>query len=719
MTRALVLRVLWAGCLVALAAVAFAPAYAGRLLALPTTVALTTAAVLLATVLALTSARLQLPRWTVALAVSILTSVSLSLIVPSIFDAIPRLLTAPRPAPATPESLAPVVAVVFVAAVVACLAEVRPGSTAAAAAPAAAGLVYLLAALLTAGAADSRGLIAVALVLLSAVGWILLPRDTAGSTRGLVADAESASVPGGGASAPRRPLRATVTALLAAVATALVVAPLAGVGSVREDAFDPRSLVTTPRQDTQVLSPLPMLGVWADQTDIPLVEVTGRAPARLTLAVLPDFEGASWSNGGRFTVPGAAPVADLPQGPSTLAYDMKVRVLALTGGWVPSAGSPSAIDLEDVRVDADSGAVVALRGLRADQRYHLVGQVAAADDTVLAGAAVPAADVAQRYLRTPQLPVAFSTYARSGVAKATTRLEQAVALEELVRSGRTFSPTAPSGSSYAHLEQFLFPASGSSVGTSEQFAAAYVLLARSVGLPSRLVVGLQLPEGATTPVTLTGGTVQAWPEVYFSQVGWVPFDPTPTQEGSARSAPRQQVLDRLGESADADNDNGDDTADPNRDQTPESRLSELSTQDRALLVVTGLALLTVLCVLALALARWRRRVRLRQLGAIGAWQQQIDALVLAGMPPTAPESATVIAERVSGSHPEVATSAGALLVRAEHAAYAPQEAAPTRRDDSWEQAVAITTAIRRSAPWWRRAIWWCDPRVFRQAGPRD
>lgn len=707
MTRAVVVRVLWAASLVAVAATAFAPAYAGRALALPTSVPLTSATILLAVLIAVATARLHLPRWTAALAVSILTTVSLTLVSPNVFDSIPRLLTAPRPAPSTPETLAPMLAVVFVAAVVACLAEVRPGATAAAVAPAAAGLLYLLASLLTAGTTDSHGIVAVLLVLLTSVGWILLPRD-----------APPAMTGGGRVPSARRPLRATAMALVASAATALLVAPLVGLGSVRSDAFDPRSLVTTPRQDAQVLSPLPMLGVWADQTDIPLIEVTGRAPARLTLAVLPDFDGSSWSNSGRFTVPGAAPAADLPTGPGTLAYDMQVRVLALAGGWAPAAGRPETIDLEDVRIDADSGAVVALQGMRENLRYRVTGQVAAADDSVLASAAVPAADVASRYLRTTQLPAAFSSYARSGVAKATTRLEQAVALEELVRSGRTFSPKAPSGSSYAHLGQFLFPAAGSSVGTSEQFAASYVMLARSVGLPSRLVVGLQLPEGATTPITLTGGTVQAWPEVYFSGIGWVPFDPTPTQEGTARSAPRQQVLDRLGESADADQDNGDDTADPNQRPDEQTRISQLSTQDRALLVMAAVALISLLLIAALALARQRRRARLRQLGAIGAWQQQIDALVLAGTPPSDPESAAVITQRLAAAHPDVAESAGALLLRAEHAAYAPEGSPTTRSDDSWAQAVAITSAIRSSAPWWRRAIWWCDPRVLRRTRSR-
>ena len=130
------------------------------------------------------------------------------------------------------------------------------------------------------------------------------------------------------------------------------------------DAFEPRSLVDTPRQDAQVLSPLPMLAVWADQTDLPLVRVDGTAPGRLTLAVLPDFDGATWSNHGRFTVPGAEPVPDLPVGAAQLDYAVTVHVDTLTGGWIPSAGRPTAVDLDDLRVDADSGALVSLSGLK-------------------------------------------------------------------------------------------------------------------------------------------------------------------------------------------------------------------------------------------------------------------------------------------------------------------------------------------------------------------
>lgn len=699
MTRPLLARLLWCWALLAVAGVAFAPAYSGRALGLPVLVLPVVLATALATLLAVATAALRLPRWSAALAISILTSVALSLTTPGLLDALPRLLTAPRPAPATAAYLAPTLAVVFVLSAVAALAETRPRASGGLPVAMAA-VLYLLAALLTAGRADSSGVLALALLVVAVGGWTLLPRYAAGAA---------------GARATRRPRSAAVRATVGALAAAAVVAPLAAWGSPGADAFEPRELVRTPRQDAQVLSPLPMLAVWADQTDLPLLRVDGRPPARLTLAVLPDFDGAAWSNQGRFTVRGAEPAPDLPVGPSHADYAMTVRIDTLTGGWLPSAGRPTSLAADDVRVDVDSGALVAIHGLREGQTYRLAGRVTAADDTLLAAAAVPAQATARRYLRTPQLPAAFGDYARKGVAKATSRLEQAVALEELVRSGRSFSPKAPSGSSYAQLQQFLFPAGGGSVGTSEQFAASYVVLARSIGLPSRLVVGLQVPEGSRTPVTLTGGDVLAWPEVYFSGVGWVPFDPTPSQDGTARPAPRQQVLDRLGESV-KPADKGTDTARPGTDEGPGPRQqATTTTAQRASWVGLAAGAGVLLTGLVLLVARARRRARLRRLGAVGAWQQQVDALVLAGRAPGAHESATQVAARLDTAHPDLASRGlpQALLERAERAAYSPTGAQATRTEDSWALAVAITAAIRRAAPWWRRVLWSVDPRVLR------
>ena len=63
-------------------------------------------------------------------------------------------------------------------------------------------------------------------------------------------------------------------------------------------------------------------------------------------------------------------------------------------------------------------------------------------------------------------------------------------------------------------------------GTAEQFASAFAVLARAVGLPTRVVVGFRpVPPGPDGVAVVRGGDATAWPEVYFSGWGWVPFDP--------------------------------------------------------------------------------------------------------------------------------------------------------------------------------------------------
>lgn len=75
------------------------------------------------------------------------------------------------------------------------------------------------------------------------------------------------------------------------------------------------------------------------------------------------------------------------------------------------------------------------------------------------------------------------------------------------------------------MEWFLFDYQQ---GYCNYSATAEVLLLRSIGIPSRLVNGYAegevLPDGMTFLVR--GKDAHAWVEVYFPDVGWVPFEPT-------------------------------------------------------------------------------------------------------------------------------------------------------------------------------------------------
>jgi hypothetical protein len=54
------------------------------------------------------------------------------------------------------------------------------------------------------------------------------------------------------------------------------------------------------------------------------------------------------------------------------------------------------------------------------------------------------------------------------------------------------------------------------------------MMAREVGIPSRVVVGFLQPERADGDSwVLTSHNVHSWPELYFDGIGWVRFEPTP------------------------------------------------------------------------------------------------------------------------------------------------------------------------------------------------
>ncbi|MEE3467596.1 MAG: DUF3488 and transglutaminase-like domain-containing protein [Eubacterium sp.] len=64
-------------------------------------------------------------------------------------------------------------------------------------------------------------------------------------------------------------------------------------------------------------------------------------------------------------------------------------------------------------------------------------------------------------------------------------------------------------------------------GYCSYFATAFVLLARSQGIPARYVQGFQVSTKGKTQVEVKSTMSHAWPEAYLDGVGWIGFEPTP------------------------------------------------------------------------------------------------------------------------------------------------------------------------------------------------
>jgi len=143
-------------------------------------------------------------------------------------------------------------------------------------------------------------------------------------------------------------------------------------------------------------------------------------------------------------------------------------------------------------------------------------------------------DVSDNYLDLPaKLPSIITTTAKSVAGSATTDYDRALALENYFQSDLfRYSTTAPvkqgyDGTGADVVAEFLQKKAGYCV----HFASSMAIMARVLGIPSRVAVGFQPGQsslqGGTSVFTLTTHDLHAWPELYFHGIGWLRFEPTP------------------------------------------------------------------------------------------------------------------------------------------------------------------------------------------------
>ena len=139
---------------------------------------------------------------------------------------------------------------------------------------------------------------------------------------------------------------------------------------------------------------------------------------------------------------------------------------------------------------------------------------------------------AQRRRRTPTRSCGDSRYARmyrlaldwtAGAGDApTTRVKAVEATSRRTTSTPSGCPRAP-----IPLDGFLFE---DRRGYCQQFSGAMALMLRMLGIPARVAAGFS--PGSynrdTREYRVRDLDAHSWVEVYFTGIGWVPFDPTPT-----------------------------------------------------------------------------------------------------------------------------------------------------------------------------------------------
>ncbi|GAA3628553.1 transglutaminase family protein [Microlunatus ginsengisoli] len=371
---------------------------------------------------------------------------------------------------------------------------------------------------------------------------------------------------------------------------------------------------------------------------------------------------------------------------------------------------------------------------RVDATRQLAYSVVSSDVTPspqdLAGAGVGTpADVDVTKPLPNDFPASIRRLAEQITADVRTPADKAAAIQAYLRSSRfTYSTDPQPGSGYQALENFLLR---DHTGYCEQFAASMAVLARAVGIPSRVAVGF-LPgkKTGTDTWSVSIHDMHAWPELFFAGYGWVRYEPTPASvTGTAPSwtldssdqpvdTPTTQASASASASVRASDNAPSDAQSGPADQTGTESGSGWG---RTLLVV-GLSLLGLLVLAAPATLRIRRRsARLSAEAPPGervesAWAEIRDTVTDYGGSWPDGESPRAIGKEIgSRLPPEESATMTQVALLVEQSRYAPafDEADGTRRLATMTKDVRRGLARPQSR--WRRLWATVAPRsIFRR-----
>ncbi|MEV4133759.1 transglutaminaseTgpA domain-containing protein [Dactylosporangium sp. NPDC049742] len=515
---------------------------------------------------------------------------------------------------------------------------------------------------------------------------------------------------------PNRPVMrlSRVDIPLAATTVLAIVAGTVALGSLDPAGRTPYSLKNNHSVPLQYRLSNPLQEI-AQRLSDPDREVfryhSDRSADRWSLVVLDGFDGVNWSIDARLYRLGS----HLPAASAGMVRSADVRVGDLSGPWLPSQPTPLTVDGLAPLVNPAAGTLLLTKTVGGDRRYRLTWSEPAVNATTLGDGTLDT--TAGGLGRPAAVPAELERLAKEAVPGARPTFQSALQLEkylsehyQVVRTGN-----APTGNGWPQLQRFL---TESMRGTSEQFAAAYVALARLNGIPARLVVGFRGAEVAGDTFIVRNRDVLAWPEVPVAGVGWVPLDPTAAVSDTAKPGKAPAPIDAAVEQARAQVDATPSDAPAPPPQQPSGGRSGGSGAARAGLVVAavlgGFLVLWLFGVpLAVAVRSARRRRRTGTAAVAGAWAEARDRLRAHGVPygigMTPRDFAGVTGHVVGEPSVEAVARLGRLL---DTTVWSGRPVTDETVRLAWDEVQTVRRGLA-GRPWQARLRAAVDPRVLR------
>lgn len=466
------------------------------------------------------------------------------------------------------------------------------------------------------------------------------------------------------------------------------------------------------------------------------VRTDAGAPPYLRATTLSRFEGGVWEPDRVRTVPLDS---DFGLGTVTVADDVRlaettttVEVVNLASVWLPVSYPAVEVTGLDGRWAAVpyNRTVISQSGTTQGQTYEVIADQPRPTLEQIRTYSAGGPELRDETTAVPQdTPEIITELAAEVTAGATNDYDRLIAMQRWFRGGEfRYSLEAPvedgfDGSGAEAVAQFLEQREGYCI----HFASAFALMARTLHMPTRVVVGY-LPGVANgevvddqTVYTVSSSLLHAWPEVYFDNVGWVPFEPTaglgvPTAFSPAADLPGE--TDDPGSSTPgatptpsaSPGANPNTPLDPRDEALPGTPLGTANPLP-ALGVVTLILFVLALPFLVRELRRRQLTAAARNGDAASAWTLVQDAAIDMGIAVPASESPRAFAQRLIDQHGVSPDDMYTLVSAIERASYA-----PTGGRDYWmgdaavDSAVAVRAQLVAAAPTARRILSVIAPR---------